>query len=420
MIRAACTIWLGLLCQAGLDAASAADPENQDGPRPEAKPEAAAPAEAQQPPLLPALPLEPPGGADPAPGLEVQPPALPPDEPASDDLRLAPLGPPGGAVPPGELGPGPPGGPDGLMRGPSTDFLAGLSRLEADEAAQRELLASVEHSQHRLAALGDQLLDLRQQLRDARRAIVEARGQGDYGKSAQLVAMLDAKDHLVQAELDATKRHTERVEILERHVASMRKVRQRAVQAVADGRASELDRLRATAARLDAEIRLHTEQHPATTPEQLELLHGRVGVGQLLFNRVFALYKVGAPGGQADRCCLAAKNLAQWRAELEFARGEYDEALKYQRMARDAARQAVEAAQAAYDMGTVTLDVVLQAQTDLLAVEMKLIEWEARYGEGPPPSGDGQPPPAPDSLPPPVPLPTPEPSPRPVLPTPGT
>jgi len=422
MIRAACPIWLGLVFLAGLDGALAAEPESRDGPRPEPKPEVAAPAEPRQPPSLPGVPWEPPGDSHPTPGPEAEPPALPPDEPGPGALFSPPLGPPGFAVPPGELGPGPPVGPGGLMPGSRTDRLAGLDELEADEAAQQELLASVEQSQHQLTALNDQLLDLREQLCDARQAIVEARGRGDYGKSTQLVAMLGAEGDLVQAELDATKRHAERVKILERHLVSVRKVQQHAAQAVADGRASELDRLRAAAARLDAEIRWHTEQHPATTPEQLELLHGRVSVGQLLFNRVFALYKVGARGGQTDRCCLAARNLAQGRAELEFARGEYGEALKYQRLARDAARQAAEAAQAAYDVGTVTLDVVLQAQTDLLAIEMRLLDWEARYGEDSPPSGDGQPPPAPDSLPAPVPLPTPEhsPAPRPVPPRLGT
>jgi len=419
VVRKACTIWLGLVFLVGLNLTSAADLDNQDGRRPEAKPEAAAPAEPQQPPALPVVPLEPPRDSHPTPGLEAEPLMFAPDEPGPDDLPLPPLGPPGGAVQPGELGPGPPGGPEGLVPGPPggpeglvpsprTDMLAGLDKLEADEAAQQELLASVQQSQHRLAALNDQLLDLRQQLRDVRRAIVEASRKGDYGKSTRLVAMLGAQGDLVQAELDVTSRHVKRVRILQLHLASMRGIEESAVKALADARASELDRLRATAARLEAEIRLHLQEQPSATPEQLEVLHARVRAAQQLFNAIYAMCQARAPGGEFGTCCQTAKDLAERRAELEFARGKYDVALKYQRIARDAARQAAEAAQAAYRFGTVTPDTVSQAQTDLCATKMKLFQWETRYGEGPPPSEDGQPPP--------VPLPTPEHSPAP---TPG-
>ena len=377
-------MWLILALVPGLNLTSAAEQAKQDGPRPKVKPAgpADAPSERQHQPGLPAPPKEPPGVPDTVPGPEPQPPFSPPGRIRPEDPFPTPPEFPGGVEPPGESL------PPLLMPGPRRDSLSWLSELEADEEAQKQLFESVDQSQQRLATLNTDLLDLRKELCAARRAIVQAQQQGDYGRSAQLAATLAAQADLVQAELDVTRRHLERVKILERHLASMRDLEQRPVKAVADGSASPLDRLRARAARLEAEIRLHEERHPSTTPEQLELVHVRVSMGQEFFNRVYIGHRVTET---TVRCCGVAKDLAERRAELEFARGEYREALKYQRMARRAARQADEVSQKMVAMGMrgARLDFVFEAKDDLPAIELRLLDWEARYGEEPPPADDG-------------------------------
>jgi len=177
--------------------------------------------------------------------------------------------------------------------------------------------------------------------------------------------------------LAKTPRHEEHLETLQSHLSWAKGWESRAAKAAHAEPGSELDALRAKAAKLQAEIRLREGQHPATTPEELDALHDIVAAAQAAYDKCYRMFR--AHTGYALDALLAGQKCASARAELEMARGEHAAAIRYQRMACAVAGGQVDVAKAYWQAGKVTVDGLCEAQTKRATARLKLLQWESRY-----------------------------------------
>lgn len=199
--------------------------------------------------------------------------------------------------------------------------------------------------------------------------------------NAHFTALLDAVSDHTQAELAGTIRHEERLGIRTRHLERSKKLERQASEGLKSGEYSQVDHLRATTARLAAEITLHGERYPDTLPRQLEAHLTRVEAMQITYLKVTALWEIGYPGGEEEKVAISAVALARSRAKLELARGDFAKALCYQRAAYVAGERGVQATLAAYETGTITLDMLVGAIVGVTDTWLALLDLERRYGD---------------------------------------
>ena len=132
----------------------------------------------------------------------------------------------------------------------------------------------------------------------------------------------------------------------------------------------------------------HENEDVNLETEKLRLLAKQVNFYLEIWKRIKALHKVGARGGETEKEAQARSHYYLARAELEKAKTLYKVSVKRHQQAVEAAKKTVtsyknaakaaedtvEAIQAVYDSGRVTLDVLLQAGQERLDAQLALSE----------------------------------------------
>jgi beta-lactamase regulating signal transducer with metallopeptidase domain len=109
-----------------------------------------------------------------------------------------------------------------------------------------------------------------------------------------------------------------------------------------------------------------------TTEDELKLLREHVKNLDHQFKRVDALHKAAARGGSEDARELAAYELTLAHGELALAEGNPKRALTNFSEARMHAEKALKAVEAQHQFGKLTQDRVLEAQRNLLDIQLKI------------------------------------------------
>jgi hypothetical protein len=244
-----------------------------------------------------------------------------------------------------------------------------------------QLKPSVELSVQQLAKQADSLEGLCEHLRVTREEILRKTLTTKDRGTDEFSALLDAAANFAQAEIALKVRHAERLELRGRHLERVRKLEQRAAEGAKSGTHTKVDQLRATAARISAEIALHSERYPEALPGRLDALITHLEAARVDYERILRKRIARVPGGEQERLAVAATSLAVARAELESARGNHAKALFYQRVAWVAAQKAAGAVDAAYSAGTLRLDTVIRAKQHLFEIRLSLLDLERRYGD---------------------------------------
>lgn len=97
-------------------------------------------------------------------------------------------------------------------------------------------------------------------------------------------------------------------------------------------------------------------------PEEIKNLRERLVFLEEFHNKIYALHVVSAQGGEAEKYAAAACALAGNRAVLAWAEGDSQLALNEMEKCRQMSQRFVEGVQAAYETGTVNMEVVLAAK----------------------------------------------------------
>jgi hypothetical protein len=244
-----------------------------------------------------------------------------------------------------------------------------------------QLRTSVEMSVRQMAKQADSLQGLRERLRGTREEILRKTLTTEDRGTDQFSVLLDAAANLAQEELVLKVRHAERLELRGRHLERIRKLEQQAAEGMVAGTHTKVDQLRATAARISAEIARHSERYPDNFPGRMEAHIERVEGLQVLYGGILAKALHSVPGGEQEKLAVAATSLAVARAELESARGNHAQALCYQRVAYVAARRGVDAAGAGHSAAVLPIDVVLNHHRRMIDVRRTLVAAERRYGD---------------------------------------
>jgi hypothetical protein len=112
--------------------------------------------------------------------------------------------------------------------------------------------------------------------------------------------------------------------------------------------------------------------------EEIAHLEELVKSAERVFGRVDALKRNAVRGGEFENWAQARRHLAVARARLALAKGDPKEGLRQRTMAVEAAKENIDALEAAYDAGTQTLDVVLTAQNDLADAKIQLSKLQRK------------------------------------------
>jgi hypothetical protein len=125
---------------------------------------------------------------------------------------------------------------------------------------------------------------------------------------------------------------------------------------------TEADALLLSATRLDLEIKRLLQARPARTPEEVQALVEQAEATLQTWREVHAKYLNAARGGETDKEAFAGCAACSRIAALLEAIGDRDGAIKRRKQACEYAEECVQATQAAYEAGTVTLDLLLGSQ----------------------------------------------------------
>jgi hypothetical protein len=212
---------------------------------------------------------------------------------------------------------------------------------------------------------------------NARRAKAEA-GVGEGG------ALLAAEWALTEAELELVVRNADRVVLLKKFHEKAAKAEEEAKARADAGRTgtdgAELSEIKAL--RLKVEIALEREFDRGKRPsEEVEVMGKTERAHLQTFQKVKALFDAGAKGGEPDKHALSAREFLLARARLELAQGKRAEALADLKLACWFGKRCVEATQAAYDVGTITLDMLLDANQDLDEVRLEFLRTYRVFGD---------------------------------------
>jgi hypothetical protein len=212
---------------------------------------------------------------------------------------------------------------------------------------------------------------------NARRAKAEA-GVGQDGD------WLPAEWALTEAELELLVRNADRIVALKKfHEKALKaeeeaKARADAGRIGADG--AELSEIKAL--RLKAEIALEREFDRGKRPsDEVEVLARTERAHWQTFQKVKALFDAVAKGGEHDKHAVSARKFLVARARLSLAQGKREAALADLKLACWFGKRCVEAVQAAYDVGTVTLDLLLEANQGLDEVRLEFLRTYRVFGD---------------------------------------
>jgi hypothetical protein len=212
---------------------------------------------------------------------------------------------------------------------------------------------------------------------NARRAKAEA-GVGEGGD------LLGAEWALTEAELELAVRNTDRIVLLKKFHEKAAKAEEEAKAQADAGRigadGAELSEIKAL--RLKAEIALEREFDRGKRPsEEIEVMAKTERAQWQAFQKVKALFDANAKGGEHDKHALAARKFLVARARLALARGNREAALADLKLACWFGKRCVEATQASYDVGTITLDMLLDANQHLDEVRLEFLRTYRVYGD---------------------------------------
>jgi multidrug efflux pump subunit AcrA (membrane-fusion protein) len=113
-------------------------------------------------------------------------------------------------------------------------------------------------------------------------------------------------------------------------------------------------------------------ERPSTDPAEIQYLTELVAAHEETWKRIHALCEAGAVGGSAENEAAARHRFLVARAQLALTKGNKAEAIEHYEAAVEAAEQYLEAAQAAYDAGTLKLNVLLDAQAQRANTKLAL------------------------------------------------
>ena len=128
---------------------------------------------------------------------------------------------------------------------------------------------------------------------------------------------------------------------------------------------------------LQRQMRRRADQTTAQTAE-IEALEEWVESAESTHERVHARFMAGTHGGEAEQESLTRYQMCIAKARLASAKGDLGECEKWYKAAVDAAEKGVEAQQAAYDVGVVTLNSLLLRQQYRAEAKIKLSEARDR------------------------------------------
>jgi hypothetical protein len=256
-----------------------------------------------------------------------------------------------------------------------TEFDRWLAEATAKHEKQWSESVLKKRLEERRAALANAL--------SARRAKAEAVvGQRDD--------LLPAEWELTEAELELSARNADRIVILKKFHEKARTAEEQAKARVDAGKigvdAAELSETKAL--RLKAEIALEREfDRGKLSADEVAVMAAKERAVWQTFRKVRALFEAGAKGGEHEKHAGAAREFLLARSRLALAQGRRDAALADLKLGCWFGKRCVEAIQAAYDVGTVSLDSLLEAQRGHEEVQLEFLRAYRVYGDTKKPVG---------------------------------
>ena len=217
----------------------------------------------------------------------------------------------------------------------------------------------------------DHLQELRRQHRDTLRELQKDIGEDhETGKLAEKIGVMG---RVTQADLELCDTYKDRAAVYERSIRELEELRQSAA-----GATKTVDELMIKSARLGLEIEFERLKFNDRSPEEVRALLDQAKATAATYGVVFSKFQVGARGGEPEKEAHAGDEMCSRFAELLFALGKHEEAVEQLKQACDFADKAEQATQAAYDAGTVTLDLLLGSQHRRAAAWMALAKHDRK------------------------------------------
>jgi bla regulator protein BlaR1 len=132
-----------------------------------------------------------------------------------------------------------------------------------------------------------------------------------------------------------------------------------------------------------AKAKPSNKQEASAPSDEVAALREHVQFLEEQFKKQDALYQTGSRGGSADRLALTAYELNAAKSELDIAEGQPDAALHHSEEAQKFADEALKAVSASYEVGRVSLDLLLQTSKKVSESKLRL----ARLRRGSAPAG---------------------------------
>ncbi len=186
---------------------------------------------------------------------------------------------------------------------------------------------------------------------------------------------LTMMSRVAHAELDMADTYAEREEACRKFVRELDRFKQ-AIEKKSDH--SETDLLMIKSAWLSFEVELERHRFDDRSPEEVQALMDQAEATSRIFTEIFAKSRAGARGGEQDKLEYAGWAMCSRNAELLFALGKREAAVEQLKQACDYADRRTKATQAAYEAGTVTLDLVLTAESDQANAWMALAKRDRK------------------------------------------
>ncbi len=181
-------------------------------------------------------------------------------------------------------------------------------------------------------------------------------GQGTQKSPSKLQPL----GRVAHAELDLCDTYQQRQEACRKFIRDLDRLKQ-AVEKQADHPPADL--LAIKSAWLSFEIEVERHRFDDRSPEEVQALLDQASAAAEIYREVFAKFQVGARGGEAEKEAYAGYEMCRRFAELLFALGKQEAAVEQLKQSCNFADKALQATQAAYEAGTVTLDLLLGAQS---------------------------------------------------------
>ncbi len=208
-----------------------------------------------------------------------------------------------------------------------------------------------------------------------------AKAEGVVGQRDDL---LSAEWELTEAELELSVRNADRIVILKKFHEKARTAEEQAKARVDAGKigtdAAELSETKAL--RLKVEIALEREFDRGKLPaDEVAVMAARERAVWQTFRKVRSLFEIGAKGGETEKHGAAAREWLLARGRLALRKENGPAALADLKLGCWFGKRCVEANQSAYDVGTVSIDLVLEAQRGHEEVQLEFLRTYRVFGD---------------------------------------